>query len=63
VANLEGVLSQDNIFANSTAQADADNYDNDASTDMYIDMGWASLFGQWPGSAPTDLATLTFRYC
>jgi hypothetical protein len=60
VANLEGVLSQDNIFANSTAQADADNYDNDASTDMYIDMAWASLFGQWPGSAPTDLATLTF---
>jgi hypothetical protein len=32
----------------------------DASTDMYIDMAWASLFGQWPGSAPTDLATLTF---
>ena len=60
VANLEGVLSQDNIFANSTAQADTDNADNDASTDMYIDMAWASLFGQWPGSAPTDLATLTF---
>ena len=25
---------------------------------MYVDMAWASLFGQWPGSAPTDLATL-----
>jgi hypothetical protein len=60
VANLEGVLSQDNIFANDNAQADTDNSDNDASTDMYIDMAWASLFGQWPGSAPTDLATLTF---
>jgi hypothetical protein len=60
LTTLDGVLSQDNIFANSTAQADADNYDNDASTDMYVDMAWASLFGQWPGSAPTDLATLTF---
>jgi hypothetical protein len=60
LANLDGVLSQDNIFANSSAQSDTDNSDNDPTTDVYIDMAWASLFGQWPGSAPTDLATLTF---
>jgi hypothetical protein len=60
VASLENVLSQDNIFANATPTADDDNFDGDLSTDSYVDIAWASLFGAWPGSAPTDLATLTF---
>ena len=60
VASLENVLSQDNIFANATPTADDNNFDGDSSTDSYVDIAWASLFGAWPGSAPTDLATLTF---
>ncbi len=60
VASLENVLSQDNIFANAVPTADNDNFDGDSSTDSYVDIAWASLFGAWPGSAPTDLATLTF---
>jgi hypothetical protein len=59
VASLEDVLPG-SIFANSTATADTDNFDGDASTDSYIDMAWASLFGGWPGTTPTNLATVTF---
>jgi hypothetical protein len=59
VASLEDVLPG-SIFANSTASADTDNFDNDASTDSYIDIAWASLFGGWPGATPASLATLTF---
>jgi len=60
VASLENVLSQDNIFANAEPTADDNDFDGDLSTDSYVDIAWASLFGVWPGSAPTDLATLTF---
>jgi beta-glucanase (GH16 family) len=60
VSSLENVLSQDNIFANAVPTANNDNFDGDSSTDSYVYIAWASLFGAWPGSAPTDLATLTF---
>jgi hypothetical protein len=30
------------------------------STDSYIDVAWASLFGGWPGTTPASLATVTF---
>ena len=39
---------------------DSENLDSDASTDQYINFAWASLFGEWPGSAPIDLANITF---
>jgi hypothetical protein len=43
-----------------TATADAENFDNDASTDSYILASWTSLFGSWPNSVPADLMTMTF---
>ncbi|MDG2018534.1 MAG: cadherin repeat domain-containing protein, partial [Porticoccaceae bacterium] len=58
---LFDVLDTDNIFAYDTPIADTNDDDNDASTDMYLSLGWASLFGTWPGSAPTELATVTFN--
>jgi hypothetical protein len=30
------------------------------TTDQYIDLGWASLYGDWPGSAPINLVTISF---
>jgi hypothetical protein len=59
VASLDNVLAG-TVFANSTPTADTDDKDNDASTDSYIDMAWASLFGGWPGTTPANLATVTF---
>ena len=49
VASLENVLSQDNIFANAVPTADNDNFDGDSSTDSYVDIAWASLFGSMAG--------------
>ena len=54
------VLSTDNISSGQPAN-DTDNDDGDASTDKYITANWASLFGNWPGSLPTDLLTATFN--
>ena len=60
VASLTDVLSNSNLYANSTSTADSSDLDNDATTDMYVDMGWAALFGNWPGAVPQNLATVTF---
>ena len=59
MASLDNVLAG-TVFANSTPTADTDDFDGDASTDSYIDMAWASLFGGWPGTTPANLATVTF---
>jgi hypothetical protein len=55
------VLTQDNISSPAVAVADAEDYDNDPSTDMYVDANWASLFGSWPGTLPASLMTLNFN--
>ena len=60
VASLSDVLPG-SIFANSTPTADDSDFDGDANTDSFIDLGWASLFGGWPGATPANLATLTFN--
>jgi hypothetical protein len=39
---------------------DRENEDNDQSTDMVILLGWASLFGNWPGEEEANLATIEF---
>jgi hypothetical protein len=42
-------------------QADVDNEDGNANTDMFINMSWASFTGSsWPGSTPANLLTMTF---
>ena len=60
LSDVSHLLSQDQIDGDATPADDASDMDGNAATDKYIDFAWASLFGQWPGSAPTDLATLTF---
>ena len=39
---------------------DTNNYDENAVTDKYVEMGWASLFDSWPGDNSVNLATLVF---
>jgi hypothetical protein len=60
VDSLFEVFAEDNIFAFETPIEDTDNVDNDANTDMYLSLGWASLHGTWPGSVPTELASVVF---
>jgi hypothetical protein len=58
LADISIILTND-FFAESM-QLDTDDFDNDASTDSYIDMTWLSLFGIWPGTTPVNLASVTF---
>ncbi len=48
------ILSKDNIFS-AGPHNDEDNFDNDTKTDKYIDAGWSSLFGEWPGAGMNDV--------
>ena len=48
------------LLVNGVVESDDGDLDGDASTDQTISFGWASLFGTWPGSAPADLASITF---
>ena len=54
------VLTTDNISSDGPSD-DVDNLDGDTSTDKFITANWASLFGSWPGSLPSDLLTATFN--
>jgi hypothetical protein len=58
-SDITALTVTDLIFYGSVESDDGD-LDGDASTDQYISFGWASLFGQWPGSVPADLASITF---
>ncbi|MGB2115449.1 MAG: cadherin domain-containing protein, partial [Porticoccaceae bacterium] len=53
------ILTND-LFIDGKIDNDVEDFDGDASTDQYINFSWASMFGQWPGSASVDLATITF---
>jgi hypothetical protein len=53
-------LMTNDLLVNAVVESDDSDLDGDASTDQFISFGWASLFGQWPGSAPVDLASITF---
>ena len=55
------VLDTDLIFSADAAVADDADYDANTSTDSYLDIGWASVSGNWPDEGmPADLMTLTF---
>jgi len=47
-------------IASGELSADSEDSDSDSSTDQVLSFGWASLFGQFPGSTTADLATVTF---
>jgi hypothetical protein len=58
---FSNVLSTDNILSGGP-YSDSDDLDGDVSTDEYIAVAWASLFGNWPGvdTLPASLATIDF---
>ena len=47
-------------IASGSQSEDSADSDNSATTDQRLSFGWASLFGQFPGSNSVDLATITF---
>jgi hypothetical protein len=53
------VLSTDNILSGGP-YIDEDDLDSDASTDKYVSVAWASLFGNWPNVLPASLVTIDF---
>jgi hypothetical protein len=62
LSDISGVLSTDNLVTPTLddINTDTDNLDNDVNTDSYVNIGWASLFGTWPGAESAELATLVF---
>ncbi|MDA7745166.1 cadherin repeat domain-containing protein, partial [bacterium] len=53
-------LMTNDLLVNAVVESDDNDLDGDASTDTYVQFGWASLFGAWPNAAPADLASITF---
>jgi hypothetical protein len=55
-----------NVFPEAIAAGDTNDDtaddDDDSQTDKYLTFGWASLFGQFPGSQTAELATITFTH-
>ena len=47
-------------IASGSQSEDSEDSDLDSATDQKLSFGWASLFGQFPGSNSVDLATITF---
>jgi hypothetical protein len=47
-------------IASGSQSEDSEDSDSDSATDQKLSFGWASLFGQFPGSNSVDLATITF---
>jgi hypothetical protein len=56
---FSNVLSTDNILSGGP-YIDEDDLDSDASTDKYVSVAWASLFGNWPNVLPASLVTIDF---
>jgi hypothetical protein len=56
---FSNVLATDNI-SSAGPFSDSDDSDADASTDMYVSVAWASLFGNWPNVLPASLVTIDF---
>jgi hypothetical protein len=56
---FSNVLTTDNI-SSAGPFSDDDDLDGDSSTDKYVSVAWASLFGNWPGALPESLATIDF---
>ena len=58
VSDVSNVFS--GAIASGAQSADSGDTDSDSATDQALSFGWASLFGQFPGSTEVDLATVTF---
>jgi hypothetical protein len=61
--SVSDVLQQDIFIAPNASNVGADSADedNNATTDYYMNMAWASFTGAtWPGNLPENLLTITF---
>jgi hypothetical protein len=61
--NINGIsdIFQNGLLSEpSDPVADDDNRDGDTNTDQFVTLAWTSVSGNWPNSAPVDLATITF---
>jgi hypothetical protein len=55
------VLDKDLVVDVTGPFYDTDDYDNNAETDRYYSVGWASLFGDWPNQElPSNILSLQF---
>jgi hypothetical protein len=50
------------IASGTVTNEDDDSDDGNELTDQFLAFGWASLFGQFPGSQTVELATITFTH-
>jgi hypothetical protein len=60
LSDISDVLSQDHVFTDAEVQSDTDDLDDNANTDSFVHVGWASVDGSWTGEVPTDLLTVNF---
>jgi hypothetical protein len=61
LTDITDAFEDDLIYVNTEVQADVDDFDGNASTDSYVDAGWASYLGDWTSTGmPEDLLTLEF---
>jgi hypothetical protein len=58
--DMQEVLAKDLVF-NGLVSDDASDLDGNASTDTYVSVAWASLYGDWTSTGlPEDLLTIVF---
>lgn len=55
---LNSVLAT-GFLAQGTVEADSSDFDGDPTTDQYLQVAWADVAGQWPGSVSATLYTLS----
>jgi hypothetical protein len=51
---------EDDFIISAGPNDDIDDFDSDSSTDKYLTVAWASIFGNWPGSLPKTLVDIQF---
>ncbi|MDB3926457.1 cadherin repeat domain-containing protein, partial [Porticoccaceae bacterium] len=57
---ISDVLDQDIVFTDDDVQLDTEDLDNNASTNSFVHVAWASVDGNWTGDVPTQLLTMEF---
>jgi beta-glucanase (GH16 family) len=58
---VNNLLVTDNIINGASSQEDDNDYDGNPTTDKFVSVAWASLFGNWPNvELPATLFSITF---
>lgn len=59
--NASSILAKDRlILSDPIAEPDTSNFDGDSSTDMFVQLAWASFTGEWPGESSVNLYYANF---